>query len=585
MQQPSVSCIESRIEKDNSLYGRFLIGPFLFGQGLTIGNALRRSLLSELPGVAITAIEIDGINHEYSTIRGVRESVLDILLNIKQIVLTSNVPIEEPQLAFLECSGSTIVLAKDIKFPNSIQCINPDQYIAALSFDGILRIKFFICRGKNQTNNTTAVDFDEVNNSFNKKEKKKLSTSFQKKVLSKFSEGSFSEKRIEDYSTRLNENESKKSLLTLSRNKVTQSTEVSLIKKLLIQNNYTKTKIKLQKEKISQLYLKTLSKEKQRVPQRETSSGKQVNKEIKKKTLQPLNYLRKNEILEISSQKQKFSFTKIRGFDQIEKNENLAKEKGSLLFINPFFVPVKKVNFLLETDDDLQKSRDRIILEIWTNGSILPSEAVKHAAKAVINLFEPLMVHFFFLTFFPIQALQKIFITRFNTPKKKTMKGFDKPFHLTIISRNNFWYNLATTKKILEREVKKKSILLWVDKLQPTLPLVNSTIKLVLQKVKRRSFEKTSNKKLDLYAKTGLTRFIHSFDLANIGLSYRSYTCLKRAGLETVGDFLKFPQNELVLLKKFGKRELDEIQRKKKIITIVSLNKKPCVADKRKGTN
>ena len=151
MQQPSLSCIYSRVEDDNSLYGRFLIGPFAVGQGITLANALRRSLLSELSGLAIVAVEIDGVTHEYSSIQGVRDSVLDILLNIKQIRFTTNLQVNEPQIAYLQIKGPGIVVAKDIKLPNCIQCINPEQYIASLSFDGILRIKFYICRGKNFT--------------------------------------------------------------------------------------------------------------------------------------------------------------------------------------------------------------------------------------------------------------------------------------------------------------------------------------------------------------------------------------------------------------------------------------------------
>ena len=93
-----LSCIESRVENNTSFYGRFQLGPFELGQGLTVGNALRRTLLSELRGLAITAVEIQGASHEYSALLGVRESVLDILLNLKQVVLTSEFQINEPHV-------------------------------------------------------------------------------------------------------------------------------------------------------------------------------------------------------------------------------------------------------------------------------------------------------------------------------------------------------------------------------------------------------------------------------------------------------------------------------------------------------
>ena len=144
-----LSCIESRVENSRKFYGRFQLGPFVLGQGFTIANSLRRSLLSEISGLAITAVEIEGVVHEYSTIEGVRESVLDILLNVKQIVLTSDFQIQEPQVAFLQVQGPGIVRAKDIKLPISIQSVDPEQYIATLLYDGLLKMKFMICRGKN----------------------------------------------------------------------------------------------------------------------------------------------------------------------------------------------------------------------------------------------------------------------------------------------------------------------------------------------------------------------------------------------------------------------------------------------------
>ena len=144
-----LSCIESRVENSRNFYGRFQLGPFISGQALTIANSLRRSLLSEISGIAITAVVIEGVAHEYSTVAGVRESVLDILLNVKQIVLTSNFEFQEPQIALLEVQGPAIVRASDIKLPVSVQSVDPEQYIATLLYDGVLQMKFIICRGKN----------------------------------------------------------------------------------------------------------------------------------------------------------------------------------------------------------------------------------------------------------------------------------------------------------------------------------------------------------------------------------------------------------------------------------------------------
>jgi DNA-directed RNA polymerase alpha subunit len=143
-----VSCRESVMENRRSFYGRFYIGPLEIGQGITLANALRRILLSELTGLAITSVEIEGISHEYSSISGVRESVLDILLNLKQIVLKSKIALKRPQIAYIHCKGPGVLRAADIVLPSFIQCVDPEQYIATLSYNGSLKIKLIIRRGK-----------------------------------------------------------------------------------------------------------------------------------------------------------------------------------------------------------------------------------------------------------------------------------------------------------------------------------------------------------------------------------------------------------------------------------------------------
>lgn len=143
-----VSCIESHFETPTNLYGRFKIGPFEKNHTITIANNLRRTLLSELESIAIIAVKIQGVQHEYSAIKGVRESCLDILLNVKQIVLTCPYQLDTPQLAYLSASGKS-VKAGDIQFPSFIQCMNPDLEIANLCSDGQLNMVFLIYPGKN----------------------------------------------------------------------------------------------------------------------------------------------------------------------------------------------------------------------------------------------------------------------------------------------------------------------------------------------------------------------------------------------------------------------------------------------------
>ena len=149
MKKFHLSCIESRIDDPKNLYARFKIGPFEKNHTLTIANNLRRTLLSELDSVAIIAVKIQGVKHEYSSLPGVRESVLDILLNIKQVALASAFQIQSPHIAYLSASGPGTVKAGDIQFPPFLKCVDPEQKIATLCNDGKLDIVFLVYPGKN----------------------------------------------------------------------------------------------------------------------------------------------------------------------------------------------------------------------------------------------------------------------------------------------------------------------------------------------------------------------------------------------------------------------------------------------------
>ena len=146
MSQFFISCKESKIENNRSFYGCFNIGPFEPSQSITIANALRRTLLSELYGLSIVSVEMEGVTHEYSNIKGVKDSVLDILLNLKDIVLkkTINTIGIKPQVGYLKIRGPGVVRAGNLKLPPFIQSVDPDQYIATLTHDGFLDMKFII---------------------------------------------------------------------------------------------------------------------------------------------------------------------------------------------------------------------------------------------------------------------------------------------------------------------------------------------------------------------------------------------------------------------------------------------------------
>nr|YP_010732245.1 RNA polymerase alpha subunit [Watanabea sichuanensis]WDY13159.1 RNA polymerase alpha subunit [Watanabea sichuanensis] len=249
MENLVIFCLESRIENNRNLYGRFLLGPFMTGHAITIATALRRALLSEIKGVAITALEIQGTTHEFSTIEGVRESVLDIALNFQQIVLHSEIDLTIPEVGYLQIQGPAVVRAMDLKLPLGIQCVDPTQYIATLSTGSVLVLKFLIARRDKRDKNPVC-----------KKDNTLIKARHVKKAKAFYAE----------------------------------------------------------------------------------RENKDFKSEICFRNIIPLDSM---------------------------------------------FTPVQRVNFLLQSDDLSNKPRERLVFEVWTNGSIHPRQAIHEAALSLIKLF------------------------------------------------------------------------------------------------------------------------------------------------------------------------------------------------------
>ncbi len=146
MAQFQIECVESNTERDQSQYGKFLLEPLERGQGTTVGNALRRVLLSNLEGTAVSAVRIAGVNHEFATIDGVREDVLEILLNMKEVVLKSYSP--QPQIGRLLVQGPATVTAGRFDLPSEVEAIDPNQYIATVAEGSTLEMEFRVEKGK-----------------------------------------------------------------------------------------------------------------------------------------------------------------------------------------------------------------------------------------------------------------------------------------------------------------------------------------------------------------------------------------------------------------------------------------------------
>jgi DNA-directed RNA polymerase subunit alpha len=435
-----VSCRESRIENPRSLYGSFYLGPFSAEQSLTVANAIRRTLLSELKGLAITSVEIEGATHEYSTLFGIKDSVLDILLNLKELVLKSQFTFKKPQFAYLKVIGPGVVRAKDLKLPAFIQCVDQNQYIATLADNGVLNMKIKIEEGKNYL--------------------------IQKPVTLKTSLNSVS-KEI-------------------------------LIKKLL-----------------------------------------NLKKQFNQHKLEKRNF-------------------KEQYFSEFSLKKNIIIHKSSYpLFIDAVFMPIQKVNYVIEVDqentnyrfpvltqntDIIAKSKDlqkisnslnhKIILEIWTNGSIHPREAISYAFKNLVSTFlnlekAKIINSFAFKSFLNNQSLiNSIYFENFNY--SEVLKKLNK--------KSNSFITISPKKL---RNVDSKNTNSIRDKMILKLNSTNNQINLLTETDKNK---------------------IYLRDIGSLNISLRPYTCLKRANINTIQELINYSKEELLLLKNFGKKSLREVE-------------------------
>ena len=512
-----LSCIESRVENSRNFYGRFQLGPFISGQALTIANSLRRSLLSEISGLAITAVVIEGVAHEYSTVAGVRESVLDILLNVKQIVLTSNFQFQEPQIALLEVQGPAIVRASDIKLPVSVQSVDPEQYIATLLYDGVLQMKFIICRGKNyivQTplglkNPDSIIDSMQAEIDLTKpsqvlKQNVNDNTSLSKKNDSSYPMRSLYPLAAHTASAAF---AGKKSLRNPNKNKgdekessvLTSKTSDNDINNDIAENLHqpNKNPILVKDDDTAILNSQNKLKDSQ---QYSNSSGNDLLNDDKisvKKPLKTISFLPQKKGTERNTE----DFREMSEIDQLEALG--FTDTFSILPIDAIFTPINKVNFAIETNDKSEVPKDRIILEIWTNGSIHPKQAIHDAAKALIQLIAPFQ-------------------------EGKTFKSV-----------------FMSSRKVLRKALSSSGSLM--------------------------------KKKSNLMINPRLKRKIPSLDIGNLDLSLRPYTCLKRAKIETVAHLLQYSSEDLLNLKHFGKNSLNEVEN---ILNQMGLKLRSCEAKK-----
>lgn len=143
IEKPKIECVEV---SENEDYAKFVVQPLERGYGITLGNSLRRILLSSLPGAAATSVKIDGVLHEFSVVKGVREDVTELILNIKKLAIKMEE--EGPKTIYINAEGPGEITAGDIITDGSIEIVNKDLHIATLDNDGKLHMEIAVNKGR-----------------------------------------------------------------------------------------------------------------------------------------------------------------------------------------------------------------------------------------------------------------------------------------------------------------------------------------------------------------------------------------------------------------------------------------------------
>lgn len=165
-----IDCLENKTQKNQGHYGKFVLKYLDKGQGITVGNALRRVLLANLEGAAVTAVRIAGVNHEFAVVEGVREDVLEIMLNMKGIIFRSYT--DSPQIGRLNATGPCTVTAANFDLPSEIELVEPSQYVCTLGKGAKMEMEFRVERGKGYRqvdkgkDEQSALDFLQIDSVF-----------------------------------------------------------------------------------------------------------------------------------------------------------------------------------------------------------------------------------------------------------------------------------------------------------------------------------------------------------------------------------------------------------------------------------
>ena len=341
-ERPSIEVVEI---SDDKKYGRFVVEPLERGYGITLGNSLRRIMLSSLPGAAVSQVKIDGVQHEFGAIPGVKEDVTEIIMNIKGLSIKNISDTNEPKNAYIEYEGEGIVRASDIQVDQDIQIMNPDLVIATLSGkDTKLFIELTITKGRGY-----------ISSDKNKTPDTKI--------------GVIPVDSIYTPVERVN--------VTVENTRVGQQTDYDKLT-LDVTTNGT-----IGPDEAVSLAAKVLS-EHLSVFIDLSENAKTAEIMVEKE------YDQKEKVLEMSIDElelsvRSYNCLKRAGINTVEELCNKTPDtKIGVIPVDSIYTPVERVNVTVEnTRVGQQTDYDKLTLDVTTNGTIGPDEAVSLAAKVL----------------------------------------------------------------------------------------------------------------------------------------------------------------------------------------------------------
>lgn len=647
MSQFFISSKESRIENNRSFYGCFYLGPFEPSQSITIANTLRRTLLSEIYGLGIISAEIDGANHEYSSLPGVRDSVLDILLNLKEIVLKKTINNFKPQIGYLRVRGPGVVRASHLRLPPFIQLVDPNQYIATLAENGFLNMKFVIQYGNKWLSSTISSklsqnglgsnpkEFDNINSLKSTHQPKNLFNFHLKKrrlILKKLKNISFGTDSFLNKTQYLNML-TKSSVFLKKYSKKKQIPQKRLALQKLIIKKYPSLNLRtgilkklsntIQSESIN-LQPKKYKNYQSGLKKMVFSNSKPLSIDAIFNPINKVNYIIETNDFKESPSKLEASTDISELYEMLNTNSNLfiqssTEEKllSDLSPLNPdalnqngdallWTKGSEKLSTLNKISSEITQSeiesvlslkreinmlkketiKHNITLEIWTNGSIHPRDALYQSFKSVIKLFSNLKkINTFGVNHFESSSSELIpGFTRFesgvpfgqeepklkdknkveekkqarlhfaiNLDKKIKLGNLNGPILDDLIPLNEIAFlSTYTNPKIknyyLNNQALNKIIKTPFLKSHETKHFISNGFKGQNEAVKHQKLLSNKAEKKQLYYKT---------DIGILNLSLRCYTILKRLEINTIQELDQLSKKDILNLSKDKNCRLD----------------------------